>query len=65
MNVHNLTIDSSQRDTTLYPHTNSYVITLKNPIYDVSEINLLSGRIPTPQTLICETNNTFTFQCKD
>jgi hypothetical protein len=61
MNVHNLTIDSSQRDTTLYPHANSYVITLKNPIYDVSEINLLSGRIPTPQTLICETNNTFTF----
>lgn len=50
MKVHNLTIDSSQRDTTLYPHANNYVITLENPIYDIEEIRLISGRIPTPQT---------------
>ena len=61
MKVHNLTIDSSQRDTGIYQYANNYVITLENPIYDVSEIKLVSGRIPTPQTLICDTNNTFTF----
>lgn len=61
MKVHNLTIDSSQRNTDIYQYANSYVITLENPIYDVSEIKLISGRIPTPQTLICDTNNTFTF----
>ena len=50
MKVHTLNIDSSQRDTSVYPDSNSYVITLENPIYDVEEIRLISGRIPTPQT---------------
>ena len=50
MKVHTLNIDSSQRDTSVYPNSNSYVITLENPIYDVEEIRLISGRIPTPQT---------------
>lgn len=50
MKVHNLSIDSSQRDTTIYPHANNYVINLENPIYDVEEIRLVSARIPTPQT---------------
>ena len=31
-------IDSSERDTSVYPNANNYVIHLKNPIYDVSEI---------------------------
>lgn len=52
MKVHNLTIDSSQRDTGLYQYANNYVITLENPIYDVSEIRLLSGCIPIPSTTI-------------
>jgi hypothetical protein len=42
-----------------YSSPNNYVITLENPIYDVSEIKLVSARIPTPQLTICETNNTF------
>jgi len=49
MKVHNLTIDSSQRDATIYTHANNYVVTLENPIYDVSEIRLVSAHIPTPQ----------------
>lgn len=52
MKVHNLTIDSSQRDTGVYQYANNYVITLENPIYDVSEIRLLSGCIPIPSTPI-------------
>lgn len=50
MKVHSLSIDSSQRDSTLYLHANNYVITLENPIYDVEEIQLVSAYIPTPQT---------------
>jgi len=42
-----------------YSKPNDYVITLKNPIYDVTEIKLVSARIPTPQLTICSTNNTF------
>jgi hypothetical protein len=50
MKVHTLDIDSSQRDTSVYPDSNNYVVTLENPIYDVEEIRLVSARIPTPQT---------------
>jgi hypothetical protein len=42
-----------------YSSPNNYVITLENPIYDVSTIKLISGRIPTPQLTTCTTNKTF------
>lgn len=42
-----------------YSSPNNYVITLENPIYDVSEIKLISARIPTPQLLVCASNKTF------
>lgn len=58
MKVHSLSIDSSQR-VDLESHPNDYIIHLENPIYDVSEIKLVSARIPTPQLTICSTNNTF------
>ena len=47
MKVHNLSIHSNQRDGTLYPDANNYVITLENPIYQVEEIRLVSAQIPT------------------
>jgi hypothetical protein len=47
MKVHNLSIDSNQRDSALYPNANNYVITLENPIYHVEEIRLVSAQIPT------------------
>ena len=50
MKVHTLYIDSNERDIGVYPNANNYVINLENPIYDVSEIRLVSARIPTPQT---------------
>ncbi len=52
MKVYTLNIDSRS-------NPNDYTIRLDNPIYDVSEIKLVSARIPTPQLTICETNNTF------
>jgi hypothetical protein len=59
MKVYNLSIDSSERQTNLYSHANNYVVTLENPIYDVSQIKLISARIPTPQLLSSATNKTF------
>jgi len=59
MKVHNFTIDSSQRDPTLHANPNDYVVTLNDAIYDVSQIKLVSGRIPASQLLVCETNNKF------
>jgi hypothetical protein len=59
MKVYNLSIDSSERLTNVYSHANNYVVTLENPIYDVSQIKLVSARIPTPQLRSCATNKTF------
>lgn len=65
MKVHTLNIDSSERDTNVYPYANSYVVTLDNPIYDISNIKLVSARIPTPQLLTCATNKTFSVDGTD
>ena len=57
MKVHNLTIDSNQRDVTIYPNANNYVIKLENPVYQVEEIRLISAvavtsQSPAPKSLI-------------
>ena len=65
MKVHTLDIDSSERHTNVYPYANNYVVTLKEPIYDVTKITLVSARIPTPQLHICETNRTFSINGTD
>ena len=59
MKVHTLNIDSSERDTSVYAYANSYVVTLDNPIYDISNITLISARIPTSQLMTSATNKTF------
>jgi hypothetical protein len=59
MKVHTLDIDSGMRDTNVYPYANTYVVTLDKSIYDVTQIKLISARIPTPQLTICSTNKTF------
>ncbi len=59
MKVYSLDIDSSQRDANLYTYANNYVVSLENPIYDVSKISLVSARIPTQQLTTCSTNKTF------
>ena len=65
MKVYNLNIDSSEhaviRDefSNTFQNQNNYIVTLENPIYDVSEIKLISARIPTPQLTTCASNKTF------
>jgi hypothetical protein len=60
MKVHTLDIDSGERDPILYPNVADYVVHLKNPIYDVTKISLISARIHNSQLLINDHNNTFT-----
>ena len=59
MKVYTLDVDSSQRNPTLYAYANSYVVRLDDPVYDVSKIELVSARIPTPQRNVDVTNQTF------
>ena len=60
MNVYTLDIDSSERDPTIYPNPNDYIVELKNPIYNITKISLISARIHASQLLINDNNNTFT-----
>ena len=60
MKVHTLDIDSGDRDPILYPDSGDYTIFLKNPVYNVSKIKLISARIHNSQLLINNRNNTFT-----
>ena len=60
MKVHTLDIDSGDRDPILYPNPGDYTIFLKNPVYNVSKISLVSARIHNSQLLIHDRNNTFT-----
>lgn len=65
MEVHTLEIDSSERDYATYPDPSDYVIDLKNRIYDIRKITLVSARIPNSQTLIHARNNTFSINTFD
>ena len=55
-----LEIDSSQRDTVLYPNPNDYMITVNRAMYNINQIKLISARIPLPQLTIDDFNNKIT-----
>ena len=59
MKVYTLDIDSGERNPVSYPNPADYVVTLKNPIYDVTKISMISARIHNSQFLIHERNNDF------
>ena len=65
MEVHTLEIDSSERDYAVYPDPSDYVIDLKNRIYDIRKITLVSARIPNSQPVIHDHNNTFSIDGTD
>ena len=62
MTYNQLIIDSRDRDKTLYPKPNDYVIHLKSPIRDVVSLEMLQICIPKSEDLINDNNNQFTFQ---
>lgn len=54
-----LDIDSSERDSVLYPDPNNYTVKLNRPLYDVKNIKLVSARVPNSQLLINSGNKQF------
>lgn len=52
-------VDSSNRNTTLYPNVYNYTVDLYEPIYGVERIELVRAFFPTTLYLLNETNNTF------
>ena len=56
-----LEVDSSQRDLSLYPYSNTYSVTINRPLYNVSKIKLIAARIPIPQYTIDSYNDTFVY----
>jgi hypothetical protein len=54
-----LDIDSSERDPQQFPNPNDYVIKPNRRMYNVTNIKLISARIPTTQLLINEGNKQF------
>lgn len=61
MKVYNLDLDSGERDPLIYLNSNSFTISLKTPVYNVSNIEVVSVRLPRPRT-IGYFNNKFTIQ---
>lgn len=59
MKVVSLDIDSGERDPTLYPSPNDYTIRLNKTLYGVTNINLVSARLPNCQNLINFGNKQF------
>lgn len=59
MKVYTLDIDSGERDPTLHPTSNSFVIDLKTPVFGVCELEVLSARVPRPK-IFHASNNRFT-----
>lgn len=54
-----LDIDSSERDTLMYPEPSDYVINLNRQLYNVTNLKLEAARIPTSQLHINQGNRTF------
>lgn len=54
-----ITIDSSERDTNLYPTSQDYIIEFNKPLYNVEKISLTSARVPLSQYIIDGHNNVF------
>ena len=52
-------LDSSQRDVSLYPLSNDYIVSFDRPIYNVDMIDIVSALIPKSQPLINGGNKQF------
>lgn len=52
-------VDSSERDCTIYPEPNDYVVNLNRELYNITNLHLESARIPTSQLNTNIGNKTF------
>jgi len=65
MKVYTLDIDSGERDPTVHPDPNSFEVTLKTPIYDVSNLEIVSARVPAALSPVSDYNKTFSVRIAD
>jgi len=56
---HILEVDSSERDCVEFPNPNDYTVALNTPIYNITNLKLISARIPTFQYMINAGNKQF------
>lgn len=59
MKVYTLDIDSGERDPTVHPTSNSFVVNLKVPVFNVTRLEVVSARVPRPK-VFHGSNNAFT-----
>ena len=56
---HILEVDSSERDCVEFPDPNDYTVALNTPVYNITNLKLISARIPTFQYMINAGNKQF------
>jgi hypothetical protein len=56
---HILEVDSSERDCIKFPNPNDFTVHLNTPIYNITNLKLISARIPTFQLMINTANKQF------
>jgi len=56
---HILEVDSSERDCVEFPNPNDYTVALNTPVYNITNLKLISARIPTFQYMINVGNKQF------
>ena len=56
-----LYVDSRQRDVSLYPSGNSYTLFLQSPVHNISQIDLISAKIPNTMYNLTTSSNVLTF----
>lgn len=61
MKVYTLDVDSGERDPTLHPTSNSFVVDLKTPVFNVTRLEVISARVPRPRVFHAS-NNAFTVE---
>ena len=54
-----LDVDSTQRDPVEFPNPNDYTVSLNTPLYNVTDLSVITGRIPNTQLLINNGNKQF------
>ena len=59
MNVHYIHVDSKNRDTTLFPYGNSYVVSLPHVIKSAVKVDLVSAKVPNSMYNLTDGSNTF------
>lgn len=59
MKVYTLDIDSGERDPTVHPTSNNFIVDLATPIYNVNKLEVVSARVPASVPLIHAHNNKF------